>query len=451
MKETQTLWQSVLENIQKEVDSPVIYSTWYSVINPYAITETTFYLEVEMETQKNMLLRDRYMQILKDGIQKTTGKSYEIVIFMTREKETMDLPVPEAEETAAPAAANKHFIMPLNPSYTFENFVVSNSNSFIHSACFAVALAPAEAYNPLFLYGGVGLGKTHLAQAIAHQIQQDNPESKIVYITSEKFTSDLVLAIQNKTIENFRKRYRTADVLIIDDIQFIAGKESTQEEFFHTFNELHQAGKQIVITSDRPPKDLSRLEERLRSRFGWGLIADIQPPDFETRLAILKKKLQSFNISLSDDILSYIAETVNSNIRDLEGVMTKINATITLNGCEISMSDIKKIIAEISPYVPADPTPDTVKMIICRDMNISLDDLLSSKKTKPIANARQLGMYFCRELLRMPYAEVALAFGKKDHTTAINAYEKVYERRQTDKSFDRLCVALQNTILNAIS
>ncbi len=450
MKETQTVWQSVLENIQTEVNNNVIYSTWYSVINLYAITDTTFYLEVEMETQKNMLLRDRYLQIIKDAIQKVTGKTYAIEVFMTREKDALNLPAPEIEK-AAPAATNKHFIMPLNPSYTFENFVVSSSNTFIHSACFAVALAPAEAYNPLFLYGGVGLGKTHLAQAIAHQIQQDNPEAKIVYITSEKFTTDLVSALKDNSIENFRRRYRTADVLIIDDIQFIAGKEATQEEFFHTFNELHQAGKQIVITSDRPPKDLSRLEERLRSRFGWGLIADIQPPDFETRLAILKKKLQSLNIYLPDDILTYIAETVNSNIRDLEGVMTKINATITLNGCEISMQDVKKIIEEISPYVPADPTPDTVKMIICRDMDISMDDLLSSKKTKPIANARQLGMYFCRELLRMPYAEVALAFGKKDHTTAINAYEKVYERRQTDKNFDRLCAALQNTILNAIS
>ena len=450
MEQTKLIWQSVLENIQLEVENDVIFNTWYQVIRPYTITKDTFYLEVDMDMQKNMLLMGKYNKTLTDAIKKTTGSDYKVIIFSKRERDQIDLP-PETEEKAEQIPVTKPVVMPLNPAYTFENFVVGSSNRFVHSACLAVALAPAKAYNPLFLYGGVGLGKTHLAQAIAHQVQKDNPQAKIVYITSEKFTIDLVSALGNNSIDHFRRKYRTADVLIIDDIQFIAGKEATQEEFFHTFNELHQAGKQIVITSDRPPKDLNRLEERLVSRFSWGLPADIQPPDYETRLAILKKKLQSEEKEIPDEILDFIAENVNSNIRELEGVMNKINAHITLYGCEVSMNLVQDIIKEISPHIPAEPTPDTVKMIVCRDLQIDMNDLLSSKKTKPIANARQIGMYFCRELLKMPYAEVAMAFGKKDHTTAINAYEKVYERRQNDKNFDRTCAAIQSNILNAIS
>lgn len=450
MEQTKLIWQSVLENIQLEVENDVIFTTWYEIIRPYTITKDTFYLEVEMEVQKNMLLREKYSTTIKNAIQKTTGQDYRVEVFLSRERDSLNLP-PVEEEQAEQITVKKSAVTALNPAYTFENFVVGSSNRFIHSACLAVALAPSQAYNPLFLYGGVGLGKTHLAQAIAHQVQTDNPDAKIVYITSEKFTNDLVAALRDNSIDHFRRKYRSADVLIIDDIQFIAGKEATQEEFFHTFNELHQAGKQIVLTSDRPPKDLSRLEERLRSRFGWGLTADIQPPDYETRLAILKKKLQAEEEEIPDEILEFIAETVNSNIRELEGVMTKINAHIMLYGKKISFDEVKSIIEEISPSQPkAGPTPETVQLIVCRDLQIEMDDLLSSKKTKPIANARQIGMYFCRELLKMPYAEVALAFGKKDHTTAINAYEKVYERRQSDKNFDRLCAAIQSNIMNAI-
>lgn len=449
MDQTQLIWQSVLENIEREIENDVIFNTWYKIIRPFAIIKNTFYLEVELEVQKNMLLQGKYFNILKKSILKTTGAEYEVEIFLTKDKDSLKLPQEESLKTHV--SIKNPTITPLNPAYTFENFVVGSSNQFIHSACLAVALAPAKAYNPLFLYGGVGLGKTHLAQAIAHQIRNDNPEAKIVYITSEKFTNDLITALRDNSIDHFRRRYRSADVLIIDDIQFIAGKEATQEEFFHTFNELHQAGKQIVITSDRPPKDLSRLEERLRSRFYWGLTADIQPPDYETRLAILKKKLLSEQKDLPDEILEFIAENVNSNIRELEGVMTIINAKIALYGYEISIDNVKEIIKEISPHVQSEPTPDTVKMIICRDLQIEMDDLLSSKKNKPIANARQIGMYFCRELLKMSHADVAMAFGKKDHTTSINAYKNIYERRQTDKNFDRLCATIQSNIINAIS
>ena len=301
----------------------------------------------------------------------------------------------------------------LNPKYTFNTFVIGNSNRFAHAASLAVAEAPAKSYNPLFIYGGVGLGKTHLMHAIGHYILSQNPKSKVLYVTSEKFTNELINSIQtNKNVE-FRNRYRNVDVLLIDDIQFIAGKESTQEEFFHTFNALHEANKQIIMSSDRPPKEIPTLEDRLRSRFEWGLITDIQPPDLETRIAILKKKADMENLEVDNEVLAFIAKRIESNIRELEGALTRIVAysSLTNSNLDVAVADeaLKDIIFN---HRPKKITPELIQNVTADYYQLKVEDLKSKKRNRPIAYPRQVAMYLCRELTDLSLPKIGDLFGE---------------------------------------
>ena len=331
----------------------------------------------------------------------------------------------------------------LIPKYTFDTFVIGNSNRFAHAACVAVAESPAKAYNPLFLYGGVGLGKTHLMHAIGHHIIDENKDIKVVYVSSEKFTNELINSIKDDKNEEFRNKYRNIDILLIDDIQFIAGKERTQEEFFHTFNSLHEANKQIIISSDRPPKEIPTLEDRLRSRFEMGLITDIQAPDFETRIAILRKKAQIENINVSNDVMSYIATNIKSNIRELEGALTRVVAYSSLTNKEISIDLAMEALKDIvMNHDIKDVSIKKIKDAISSMFGISIEDIDSKKRTRSIAYPRQIAMYLSRELTDLSLPKIGQEFGGRDHTTVLHAYDKISlaikNNEDTKKIVDKL-------------
>ncbi len=314
----------------------------------------------------------------------------------------------------------------LNPKYTFDSFVIGNSNRFAHAASLAVAESPAKAYNPLFIYGGVGLGKTHLMHAIGHYILNNNPKSQVVYVSSEKFTNELINSIKDDKNVEFRNKYRNIDILLVDDIQFIAGKERTQEEFFHTFNALYEANKQIIISSDRPPKEIPTLEDRLRSRFEWGLIADIQAPDFETRMAILKKKADVEKLNIPNEVMVYIATKIKSNIRELEGALIRIVAFSSLTNKEISVDLASEALKDIiSSKQTRQVTIDIIQEVVANYYNLKIEDLKSARRTRNIAFPRQIAMYLSRKLTDMSLPKIGEEFGGRDHTTVIHAYEKI--------------------------
>lgn len=313
----------------------------------------------------------------------------------------------------------------LNPRFTFENFVVGSSNRFAHAACLGVAESPAKAYNPLFIYGKVGLGKTHLMQAVANKIKELNPRTRHCYLSSEKFTNELIDAIRHRSTTQFRQKYRGIDVLLIDDIHFIAGKESTQEEFFNTFNALHNERKQIIISSDRPPKEIANLEERLRSRFAWGLITDIQPPDYETRVAILRKKIEREPVSVPDEVLSFIAEEIKSNIRELEGALIRVVAYSLLEEKPVSLEMAKLILKDLIKETLKTVNADTIQKMVAEFFSVTILDLKTHKRNKAIVLPRQVAMYLTRQLTALSLPEIGSAFGGKDHTTVLYAWKKI--------------------------
>ncbi len=332
----------------------------------------------------------------------------------------------------------------LNPKYTFDTFVVGANNNLAHAASLAVAESPGEIYNPLFIYGGVGLGKTHLMHSVANFIMKNNPNAKILYVTSEKFTNELIDAIRNKnniSTTEFREKYRNNDVLLIDDIQFIIGKESTQEEFFHTFNTLYESKKQIIISSDKPPKDIETLEERLRSRFEWGLTVDIQPPDYETRMAILRKKEELEGYNIDNEVIKYIASNIKSNIRELEGALTKIVAFSKLgNSKDISISMAEDALKDIiSPGGTKKITPEFIIQVVAEHYNLTTSDLLSQRRSKEISYPRQVAMYLCRNMTETPLQEIGKVMGGRDHTTIIHGIEKITKDLESTPT-------LQNTV-----
>ena len=336
----------------------------------------------------------------------------------------------------------------LNPKYTFDSFVVGNNNRFAHAAALAVAEAPATAYNPLFIYGGVGLGKTHLMHAIANEILINNRNANILYVTSEKFTNQLINAIKDAKNEMFRNKYRNIDVLLIDDIQFIAGKERIQEEFFHTFNTLHESGKQIIISSDRPPKDIKLLEDRLKSRFEWGLIADISNPDYETRLAILRKKAQLDNIIIDDDILCDIATKIDSNIRELEGVLNKLIAKASLTNTHITMEMAERAINDVVTSGEKVLSIDLIQETIAKYFNITVEELKGVKRSNDVTFPRQIAMYLCRSIADLPLTKIGDGFGKRDHTTVIHACNKIEKEIQNNISTKRIVESVKNILLS---
>jgi chromosomal replication initiator protein len=384
---------------------------------------------------------------MQQALQKMVGQDWQLEFILP------GTPIPDQPEAAAsepdvPKASNpapslstaQDEVLPgiLNPRYTFDTFVVGNSNRFAHAASLAVAEAPARAYNPLFIYGGVGLGKTHLMQAIGHYVLEQNPGSKVVYVTSEKFTNDLINAIGKKSMVEFRDRYRNIDVLLVDDIQFVAGKESTQEEFFHTFNALYEANKQIVMSSDRPPKEIPTLEERLRSRFEWGLTTDIQPPDLETRIAILRKKAASDSLEIPEEVLSYIANRVHSNIRELEGALNRVIAVASLSRRSISVEIAEEALKDIVGSVrQRQITIEMIQNAVANHYSIKAADMRSKKRTRAVTFPRQIAMYLARELTDSSLPRIGEEFGGRDHTTVLHAYEKIQRMLQKNPSLQK--------------
>ena len=430
--------------LQSEVTS-ISYNTWIKNLEIESVKENKITLIAQSKMQKDAI-EARFFDLFLNTFNYITNTSCELVIKEKKEEETQE-PLENFKDSNI-SNSESYLSSCLNPKYTFENFVVGNNNKFAHAAALAVASAPAITYNPLFIYGGVGLGKTHLMQAIGNRIVQNNPSSKILYVTSEKFINDLVNSIKDANYKNelFRNKYRNIDVLLIDDIQFIAGKKTGQEEFFHTFNTLYENGKQIIISSDRPPRDIPLLEERLKSRFEWGILADISMPDYETRLAILRKKVQIENIIIDDYILSVIATKVDSNIRELEGALNKIVAYASLTHSPITIEMAEKAINDIVLQKEKVISADYIQEIVSKYFNIDKKDLISTKKSNEIVYPRQIAMYLCRAVGQMSFPKIGDEFGKRDHTTVMHAYKKIEKELKENSNTKLIVESVKNII-----
>ena len=429
----------------KESFNEKVFNVWIKPIMPLEVTDTYYKVAVKNDFFKTML-EENYAQVIEGVLAGIMSKNIKLII------ETMDngssgseaaeeMPaVPAKREQQQLFNENTSVQQPdesnLNPKYVFETFVIGNSNRFAHAAAQAVANAPAHAYNPLFLYGGVGLGKTHLMHAIGNRIKQNNPSMKVLYTSSEKFTNEIINSIQNKTTEAFRQKYRNIDCLIIDDIQFLKGKEQTQVEFFHTFNALKDADKQIIISSDRPPREIETLEDRLRSRFDQGLTADIQTPDLETRMAILRTKAASDNIVLPTEVITLLATNIATNIREIEGAYNKIVAYTSLMHMPITVETAQKVLSDMGNDVKTRTiTYEGIIKVVADHYNVKQDELFNKKRTQNIAFPRQVAMYLCRELADLSYPRIGELFGGRDHTTVIHAYEKISNFKNSNLAF----------------
>lgn len=429
----------------KESFNEKVFNVWIKPIMPLEVTDTYYKVAVKNDFFKTML-EENYAQVIEGVLAGIMSKNIKLII------ETMDngssgseaaeeMPaVPAKREQQQLFNENTSVQQPdesnLNPKYVFETFVIGNSNRFAHAAAQAVANDPAHAYNPLFLYGGVGLGKTHLMHAIGNRIKQNNPSMKVLYTSSEKFTNEIINSIQNKTTEAFRQKYRNIDCLIIDDIQFLKGKEQTQVEFFHTFNALKDADKQIIISSDRPPREIETLEDRLRSRFDQGLTADIQTPDLETRMAILRTKAASDNIVLPTEVITLLATNIATNIREIEGAYNKIVAYTSLMHMPITVETAQKVLSDMGNDIKTRTiTYEGIIKVVADHYNVKQDELFNKKRTQNIAFPRQVAMYLCRELADLSYPRIGELFGGRDHTTVIHAYEKISNFKNSNLAF----------------
>mgnify|MGYP001027098599 CR=1 FL=1 len=435
MENVQELWHYILTEMQERVSKPS-FETWLSKTKAKEMQENELIVHVPNQFVKNWL-DENYFKIINKLLKDITGLD-EIKAKFVIESSIEDKKEVSASKIHVPKKnqAEDHKNM-LNPKYTFETFVVGAANRFAHAAALAVAEAPAKSYNPLFIYGGVGLGKTHLMHAIAHFVQEYHPDKSVIYLSSEKFTNEFINAIMDNKTEQFRNKYRNVDILLIDDIQFLAGKEQTQEEFFHTFNTLHEENKQIVITSDRQPKEIPTLEERLRSRFEWGLITDISPPDLETRVAILSKKARAEGLTdISQDVMHYIANQIDTNIRELEGALIRVIAYASLVNREIDVQLAAEALESIiKNKEPKKITIEKIQKYIAESYSITVDDILSKKRTQAIAFPRQIAMYLSRELTEHSLPKIGEAFGGRDHTTVIHAHRKIAEQIEKDLAF----------------
>lgn len=439
-------WDDVLLYLKEEYEvSDVSFSTWLVPLKLYDVTRNNTLRIIVPDVNFLGYIKKKYSLYLKVAIEETTGLRCEIELIVadqikeeTSQKNQLIRTSTNIISQTTIQNAN------LNPKYTFDTFVVGANNNLAHAASLAVAESPGEIYNPLFIYGGVGLGKTHLMHSIANFILKNNPQAKILYVTSEKFTNELIDAIRNKnnfSTTEFREKYRNNDVLLIDDIQFIIGKESTQEEFFHTFNALHESKKQIIISSDKPPKEIETLEERLRSRFEWGLTVDIQSPDYETRMAILRKKEELEGYNIDNEVIKYIATNIKSNIRELEGALTKIVALSKLdNNKEINIALAEEALKDIiSPGESRTINVELIIQVVADHYNLTPLDLLSQKRSKDIAYPRQIAMYLCRNMTDSPLQEIGRLMGGRDHSTILHGIEKINSDLAKDPT-------LQNTV-----
>ncbi|MCI1882950.1 MAG: chromosomal replication initiator protein DnaA [Sporolactobacillus sp.] len=453
MNNLDEIWNQSLSMIQKKLSKPS-FETWLKETKAKSVNGQTMVISVPNEFSRDWLA-GHYANLISDILFEITGVRYVVQFVISsksfdsrtksplqKEKRSVrsspkklpEQPAPASKQTSGrrPEETNKYNSM-LNPKNTFETFVIGSGNRFAHAASLAVAESPAKAYNPLFIYGGVGLGKTHLMHAIGHYVIEHNPAARVVYLSSEKFTNEFINSIRdNKTVE-FRNKYRSVDVLLIDDIQFLAGKEQTQEEFFHTFNALHEEYKQIVISSDRPPKEIPTLEDRLRSRFEWGLITDITPPDLETRIAILRKKAKAEGLDIPNEVMIYIANQIDTNIRELEGALIRVIAYSSLNNQDINVDLAAAALKDIIPSSrPKTITIQDIQKAVGDEYRLKLEDFTSKRRTKSIAFPRQIAMYLARELTDFSLPKIGEEFGGRDHTTVIHAHEKITKQLSSD-------------------
>ncbi len=485
-KELEKIWEETLDRIKKKLSDPS-YNTWFSNTTPLLVNKND---ELIIKVPNNFIkdwLRSRYKQLLENVINNLTDNEWTLKLLNPAEIEEQNITPIEKETKNQQAEVENNQNQKnnlsepnneieenskkninestnsengtvltikdnLNPKYSFDTFVVGNSNRFAHAASLAVAEAPAKAYNPLFLYGDVGLGKTHLMQAIAHFILEHKPNHQVVYVSSETFTNEMINAIREDTTANFRNKYRNIDILLVDDIQFLADKERTQEEFFHTFNSLHEANKQIIISSDRPPKEIPTLEERLRSRFEWGLITDIQKPDLETRIAILRKKADLENLEVPNEVIIYIANEIKSNIRELEGALVKVIAYSSLVNKDIdtdlAQEALKDLLTKQKNKQTQEINIDLIKKVVASYYNITIEDMISKKRTQKITFPRQIAMYLSREFTDSSLPQIGEEFGGRDHTTVIHSYKKIEEKYNKEEEFKNTLENLIDNIQN---
>ena len=442
-----SIWDQVLSRIESKVGSHSFH-TWFKPTAMLADDGRRVSVRVP-----NLLFTEwlpkHYSVVLAEAL-RDVGRANTELVFIPEEAKTLAAPPSSAfphtvqdEPIATPVAVTP---VGLNPRYTFDTFIVGPSNQFAHAACRAVAEAPSRSYNPLFIYGGVGLGKTHLMHAIGQYVLQHHRDYKLTYISSERFMNEMINAVRYDRILDFRERYRSVDVLLVDDIQFVSGKEGTQNEFFHTFNALHDAQKQIVISSDRPPHEIPALEERLRSRFEWGLIADIQPPDIETRIAILKKKAETEVVPLPDSVAMYIASRIKSNIRELEGSLIRLIAYASLTGRGLTLDLAQDVLRNVLDHDEKAITIEQIQKFVAEYYQLKLADLKSRNNSKSIAMPRQVAMYLCKQLTQASLPEIGRSFGGKHHSTVIHSIKKVEELRKKDPEFDTLMTTLQESV-----
>ena len=450
LEEIKAKWDEILLNIKEEHDiSEVSYRTWLLPLIPDSVDKDILTILVP-DSAFISYVKKKYEFLLTITIEEITGFQCKLDF-----KLKSDVKEPEKENRLINVNNNTVSQLALqnanlNPRYTFDTFVVGKNNNLAHAASLAVAESPGEIYNPLFIYGGVGLGKTHLMHSVAHFILKNNPSAKILYVTSEKFTNELIDAIRNKnnvSTTEFREKYRNNDVLLIDDIQFIIGKESTQEEFFHTFNALHSAKKQIIISSDKPPKDMEILEDRIRSRFEWGLLADISSPDYETRVAILRKKEEMDGYNLDDSIIEYIAKNIKSNIRELEGSLNKIIAYANLEKREVTMELAETVLKDIiSPNDKKIITPEYIINTVAEHYDITPEDIIGTKRNSKVVYPRQIAMYLCRELANIPLKSIGQCMGNRDHTTIMHGCDKIEQELQNSQTTQKAIEILKKKL-----
>ena len=429
------LWDEVTQRLRDALNETT-YATWFGAAAAGELTDDSFSVSLPNDFTREWI-EGHFLGFVRAAVRDVLGREMRVVLTVAEEHPGVVESAPEAVPTSTPGIGELQVPARANPKYTFDNFVIGSSNRFAHAAALAVAEAPAQAYNPLFIYGGTGLGKTHLLQAISAYVSEHSRGLTTRYVTSETFTNDFINSLRDKRIEGFKHRYRAYDVLLVDDIQFLEGKERFQEEFFHTFNSLYEAGRQIVISSDRPPKEIATLEDRLRSRFEWGLITDIQPPDVETRIAILRKKVTTDSIGDTDPaVLTFIAERVTTNIRELEGALTRVVAFSSLTGLELNVELAEQVLRDLFPS-GSDPSEMSIARIqeaVCDRFSLSVQELVSARRNQAVAYPRQVAMYLSRELTDASLPKIGREFGGRDHTTVMHATSKITRMISEDRS-----------------
>jgi chromosomal replication initiator protein len=459
MPDAEVVWADVLDVVRSELNTPT-FKTWFEHTAPMNINDDRLVIAVQNDFARDWL-ESRYSGLLSSALIQVTGSSLGLE-FIVPTDFVQSGPIEEyVPEPAPPGGIGLSSVKPssdrdptefgaFNPKYSFDSFVIGESNRFAHAAALAVAESPGRAYNPLFVYGGVGLGKTHLLQAIGRYVQQSYPHMKVKYVSTEQFTNDFINSIgdrDKKRIDGFRKQYRTNDVLLVDDIQFLKGKEGTQEEFFHTFNTLQQAGKQVVLSSDRPPKDIATLEERLRSRFEMGLITDIQPPDLETRIAILRRKVEIEGLDVPSEVLSFVADRVSSNIRELEGALIRVVAYSSLTRHPVDLELARGVLKDIFPEHSSRPISiETIQREVCKYYSLGQAELVGSKRSQAIVYPRQIAMYLARELTDLSLPRIGAKFGGRDHTTVMHATAKIQKMMNAERDVYNQIQTLTNLI-----